>query len=63
MKKSRIGQPLDVLIETVQPGWSFGHSSEYLPVWFPCSLTPCQRVTGLGAQLEEDRLIAQLKEE
>ena len=63
MKKSRIGQPLDVLIETVHPGWSFGHSSEYLPVWFPCSLTPGQRVTGLGAQLKEDRLIAQLKEE
>lgn len=63
VKTRWIGKSMDVLIETAENGVSFGHSSEYLPVWTTSELTPGQRVRVIATHMAGDRLYAKVKED
>lgn len=63
VKTRWIGKAMDVLIETAENGVSFGHSSEYLPVWTAAELPQGQRVRVIATHMDGDQLYAKVKED
>lgn len=62
VKSKCIGQEAEVLIETCENGISFGHSSEYLPIYISEVLPLGSRVVVCCTHLVQDQLYAEVKE-